>query len=142
MSDSTLTPRDDEPVLRGFPVIEWEDGYPTDESLEAFRAVPPVSFGVLEAETTLRRELAACAEHCCASYEEAETEHFGRPVIECFFSTGGWSGAEAVIGALLQKFWIRYLHVSWRRGGHFVFQVSSDTRGVSESNPSKEMGCE
>lgn len=113
----------DAELLRGFPEIEWEDGYPTDESLAAFSAVDILAFGPAEGGETLRRELSRCAEECCASYDEAEAERYGKPVIRCGFSTGGWSGAEDVIEALLSKFWISHLHVQWNRGGHYIFEV-------------------
>jgi hypothetical protein len=108
----------------GYPVIEWEDGYPTDASLEAFRAlgtfaiIPPIAGSVL------RRELTVCANNCCASYDEQPGERYGTPVIRCSFSTGGWSGAEELIAALLAQFWITHLHAEWKRGGHYVFEVS------------------
>lgn len=111
-------------MLSEFPPIEWEEGYPTDASLEAFGAVKdfPIDWSV--AGRFLRQELAKCAEHCCASYEEeAATDLLGKPCTHLHFSTGGWSGAESLISALLGKFWIEHLHIQWNRGGHYIFEV-------------------
>lgn len=48
----------------------------------------------------------------------------GEPQRQWWFSTGGWSGNEEIIGALManQTFWL--LHwVSSRRGGHYEFET-------------------
>jgi hypothetical protein len=117
-------------LLRGFPEIEWENCYPTDESLDAFRAVPTISFDRDEAAATLRRELSRCAENCCAFYEEREAvDILDRPCIHGHFSTGGWSGAEEILGVLLGKFWIRNLQYQWNRGGHYIFEFPSEAEG-------------
>ena len=121
-------------VLREFPEIEWDgDGYPTEESLTAFHALPALSFGRDEAAVALRRELAKCAENCCAFYEEREAKDIlGRPCIHGHFSTCGWSGAEDLLGALLGKFWIRHLQLQWNRGGHFIFEFPGEPEGLEE----------
>ena len=109
------------------PEIEWDDGYPTDASLKAFQAVDWLAVSPAEGARVIRRELAECAAHCCASYREEEDVDFsGRRVLLCRFSTGGWSGAEDLIDAMLAKYWIKYHHIQWNRGGHYVFEVPHD----------------
>lgn len=110
-------------LLREFPPIEWDDGYPTEESMEALDAANRNSFGLVEAGRYLRQELAKCAGHCVASYEERAVN--GKPLLHLHFSTGGWSGAEDLIAALQRKFWVNYALIEWRRGGHYVFEVST-----------------
>lgn len=102
------------------PDIEWLDGYPTEDSLTSFNSAK-VSHE--DAGRVLRLEMAKCAQNCCASYSEEPGISLGRTVILCHFSTGGWSGAEDVMEALLTQFWIRHYHVEWRRGGHYLFEV-------------------
>ncbi len=88
--------------------------------------VSDVAFDPIEAARYLRQELSKCAEHCCASYgEESATDILGKPSLHLHFSTGGWSGAEDLMVALLGKFWIEYLQIQWNRGGHYIFEVSA-----------------
>lgn len=115
-------------IAREFPPIEWDgDGYPTDASLAALEAVGATAFSPAEAARYLRQELAACAENCVASYEERPaSDILDRPCIHGHFSTGGWSGAEDLIVALLGKFWIAHLQFQWNRGGHYIFQFPAE----------------
>lgn len=112
-------------AIREFPPIEWDgDGYPTEESLKALGMVGDTVGDIAEAARYLRQELAKCADNCCAGYEELPhgniLEH---PTIRLHFSTGGWSGAEDMLAALLGKFWIAHLQIQWNRGGHYIFEV-------------------
>jgi hypothetical protein len=103
-----------------WPAIEYDDGYPTDESMDAIQAMP---FGFLEAPIFVREALADCAENCCASYSEEEAGNIvGEPVIHGYFSTGGWSGAESLIHLIESRFDTRYSMLQWRRGGHYIFE--------------------
>jgi len=112
-------------MIEQYPPIEWdEDGYPTEASLAALRAVDNMAFVPGEAERYLRQELAQCAERCCASYEEEPAVNIvDKPVLHLRFSTGGWSGAESLMAELLRKFWIDHLLAQWNRGGHYIFEV-------------------
>lgn len=122
-------------MLRGFPEIEWDDCYPTDDSLDAFRRLPAMAFGPEEGAETLRRELAKCAENCCARYEEREAvDVLDHPCIHIHFSTSGWSGAEDLLSVLLGKFWIRHHQYQWNRGGHYIFEVKP-TDGADSDPP-------
>ena len=56
--------------------------------------------------------------HLC----HGETD-LGRPADILAFHTGGCSGAEDLINAMLGHFWIEYFQTQWRRGGHFTFEI-------------------
>lgn len=106
-----------------FPPIDWFDGYPTEASLEALRETTGI-FDHAETGRYLRQELDRCQLNCCASFDQEEsTDFFGKPIDRLFFSTGGWSGAERLIEALLSQLMIEICHVQWRRGGHYIFDV-------------------
>lgn len=104
-----------------WPEIEYDDdGYPTDESIAAVAALP---LDFKEARSFARRELERCAEMCCASYnEDAAEDIVGKKVIHASFSTGGWSGAETLMGLMQSRRDIAHAMLSWRRGGHYVFE--------------------
>lgn len=103
-------------------VIECEEGYPTEQSMLAFRAMvinrTEAARFLTEAFPGICGQLSACS---CAV--ESATDFLGRPIKRVTFSTGGWLGAEDLISAMLEHFWIKQLHTAWRRGGHFEFEV-------------------
>jgi hypothetical protein len=49
-----------------------------------------------------------------------------RNAYKVYFSTGGWSGNEAVINAMMKWPFINLFHTKWTRGGHYEFIVSLD----------------
>lgn len=109
-------------------VPECDDGYPTEDWLFELKPTEENRFGVSlkDADRLLLETLpAACEQISCCSceIEDAADEFTGKPIKRIHFSTGGWSGAEDLIAALLQHFWVQYRHVQWRRGGHFIFEV-------------------
>lgn len=62
----------------------------------------------------------------CLSVSTESSERWGEwgePIIAVAFHTGGWSGAEDLIDAMLRNFWINHLHTKWERGGHFYFEL-------------------
>jgi uncharacterized protein YodC (DUF2158 family) len=93
-----------------------EERYPVEASLEAIKGLP-LDFD--KAATFIRRELRRCAENCCASYDEKE----GDEHVFVYFSTGGWSGAEQLMGLIEDRFDTRYHIYQWQRGGHYEFRV-------------------
>lgn len=108
------------------PSIEWDDGYPTEESLEEAR----VFWGKHDADKFLlidkwlRETLAYCANNCCAvCHEEHAKDIVDRDVIHIHFSTGGWSGAEDLIGLISGCFFLNMKMLQWQRGGHYIFEV-------------------
>jgi len=93
-----------------------DDGYPTEEFLDAIRQWPHQNGW---------RELLdfAMLGHTYPHMREIEKiEYYGMEKELRHISTGGWSGNESIIGALRENalFWM----VCWvqsRRGGHFQF---------------------
>jgi hypothetical protein len=108
-------------MMEQWPEIEYDDdGYPTDESIAAIESLP---LDFKKARMFAKRELERCAEICCASYDEDNAiDIVGKPVIHASFSTGGWSGAETLIGLIQRRHDIAHSMLSWRRGGHYVFE--------------------
>jgi len=107
-------------------VIDWfevdENGYPTDDSIQRLEKqvfMPPYAGDFLINEFEI-----ICDQIPCISlkYEET-TNDFKEPVTRIYFSTGGWSGAEELIGTLLSHFWITHYHIQWNRGGHYIFEI-------------------
>lgn len=107
--------------LQAWPEIEYDSGYPVDEDFAAFATVPLSFEGARE---WLLRELPrACLFMCCACKVRRGKSATGKPVWRINFSTMGWSGAESIIGLINGRPDLRYQMVSWRRGGHYVFEV-------------------
>jgi len=53
-----------------------------------------------------------------------------RPLLEWHFSTGGWSGNESLIYALLKNWMFKVMwYYSWRTGGHYVFRINPEGVG-------------
>jgi hypothetical protein len=105
------------------PKLESEDGYLTDEWLDAFRAA---ELDPRDAAIFLTEVFPSAVENhlSCASVDVNDgTDFLGKPVKRVDFWTGGWSGAEDLIAAMLGHFWIKQLHTAWKRGGHFEFEV-------------------
>ena len=104
-------------------IPDVSDGYPTEEWLAVLSS--PLGVSQADADRLLTETLRlACQEISCCSYEAIPADDdLGEPVTRIFFSTGGWSGAEALIDALLGQFWVRHRHVQWNRGGHYIFEV-------------------
>lgn len=101
------------------PEIEFdEDGYPTDGTLAAITAYPVASLADCHAL------LGAISPHwrwpSYIAYEDGAWR----------VSTGGWSGHEAIIGALRENrlFWVLAWY-SERRGGHYLFEIERKTDG-------------
>ncbi|HEU4804198.1 MAG TPA: hypothetical protein VFS91_00055 [Nitrobacter sp.] len=97
--------------------IEYESGYPEDEDFGHFgRDFPENDFW--RAAHWLLAELPRAAD-----VDDAQNETTGKPVKRIKFSTGGWSGAESVIALIERRFDMCHFMYSWKRGGHFVFEI-------------------
>jgi hypothetical protein len=118
-----------------WPAIEWEDGCPVDEEFDDYAGLP---IDIEKAGRFLLCELPEAAENCCASCEVTDSvDALERPVKRIAFSTGGWSGAESLIGFIESRFDTKHLMVSWRRGGHYLFEVPASPEA---QYPTKENG--
>lgn len=103
------------------------EGYPKVEWIERFNKLAPTDFGPHAAARFLVSSLPEIAETIsCVSVtvEDGKDELLQRDdVKKVEYHTGGWSGAEDLINAMLRQFWISHFHTVWRRGGHFYFEV-------------------
>lgn len=110
--------------MEKWPEIDWDDCYPTDESLDALEAAMKESGSdAREAAAFLMRELPKCASNCVASCRVVDDMANSRPIKRIEFSTGGWSGAEQITGLIEGRFDLSHFMFSWQRGGHYVFEV-------------------
>jgi len=95
---------------------ETEDGYPTEETLDAIKSWGDLSY---EGQRNLLNFV------CKAWYYPDRIERVEDEGQEKFrFSTGGWSGNEDLIEALSWNymFWMLCWHSS-KRGGYHVFKL-------------------
>ncbi len=99
-----------------------QDEYPLESTLVAIREADDwegAQAWMLEVFPTFSEKVS----YSSCRIEEAESS-LGSPVKHICFSTGGWSGAEDFIEAVVGNLAIRALHyVEWKRGGHYVFEV-------------------
>ena len=107
-----------------WPCVEWEDGYPTAED-DDFMAWSSLPLDFRHAAQFLLRELPEAAANCCAfcSVVDATDDIMGKPVKLIEFATGGWSGAESLIAFIESRPDTGRFMLSWRRGGHYVFEI-------------------
>jgi len=108
--------------------FEAEDGYPTDGWLDQFLSIGRMGFSMTDAAKFLARDLLPISRGiACLSVTISEgVSDYGDPQYKIEYHTGGWSGAEALIGAMLNQFWIHHFHTKWQSGGHFYFEVPKD----------------
>lgn len=98
-----------------------QDGYPTDEELQKIRKWPIE--GTYEGFFTFIRSCWWAADW---GWREEDTvdDLFNKPVHRYTISTGGWSGNESIIEAMMEN--VVPWTMTWvqsRRGGHFIFQI-------------------
>lgn len=119
-------------IANAWPAIEYDDCYPVDEDFSAFADLP-LSF--VHAQEWLLRELPrACEWMCCRCDVRRGKNIMGKPVWRINFNTSGWSGAESIISLINRRPDLRLQMLSWRRGGHYVFEVPfvKTARPISE----------
>jgi hypothetical protein len=95
-------------------------GYPTDETLEVIRKWDYNDFKGL---------MKYCQE--CWRYDDYFSTDDN---ITYEVHTGGWSGNESVISAMMGN--IMFWSMCWvqsRRGGHYIFEVNQSPQGSDES---------
>lgn len=103
-----------------------EEGYPSEEWIDKFNSLPPGSIRPNEADDFLVNRLPEIAKTISCMQViigDAKDDYGDRPLKRIEYITGGWSGAEDLIGAMLSQFWIKHRHSLWKRGGYFVFEV-------------------
>jgi hypothetical protein len=104
-----------------------DQGYPAEAWIEWFDALDALAFDFMDAADFLIHRLPSIAETIsCLTVriEDGKDELLRKvPVKRIEYHTGGWSGAEDLIQAMLKQFWIAHFHTRWERGGHFYFEV-------------------
>lgn len=91
-----------------------DEGYPGEEELQRLLAFRGTARELVEYTQSLWRNGAGCD-------VEEYTDRWGKGRFKASFVTGGWSGCEAVIGALNST--IATMHATeWHRGGLWVFE--------------------
>lgn len=124
----------DESIAADWPEIEYEECYPIDEDFVAWGNVTSPPLDINKAGAWLLRELPRAAENMCCSCRVRKGRNLmGKPVLLIEFSTSGWSGAESIIALINRRVDLRWHMLSWRRGGHYVFEVKAPpARPISE----------
>lgn len=114
---------------KSFPAVEYEESYPVDEDFAEITALdPPLSFTA--AADWLLSELPRASENmpCFCDLVRAKDRFTKKSIIRIRFSTGGWSGAESILSLIERRVDLSYHMESWRRGGHYVFEVPAPDR--------------
>lgn len=127
---------------REWPEVEWEECYPTAED-DDFAAWDGLPLDFNEAAKFLLRELPRAADNCCAwgTVQDAYAfDDMDRPCKLIKFSTGGWSGAESLIGFIGSRFDTKHFMLSWRRGGHYEFEIPEQFYAPRDRDRSGEAG--
>jgi len=101
------------------------DGYPTDEALEAIKKVEfkdaaqwLIDFGALKLPYSNTKIL----------YRDDDI--YG-PCNIIWFATGGWSGNESIMDAVLSNFAFHHLYWRWQSGGLHQFRIPEKQLSVS-----------
>lgn len=99
-----------------------EDGYPTEEWLQFLRTyVPDESLPIMAFVERALPDGWWCSDWGYKLHEEKD----GRRELE--LHTGGWSGNEEVVDAILHNEQIRegMRHFRWMEGGHYYFEIKT-----------------
>lgn len=109
-------------VHRGaFPTdLAMDEGYPDDAMVKEIELIC-----ANDAERWIREVLPVIWElipHAFVRTSET-TDIMDRPAVEIRLSTGGWSGAESVIYAVLRNLWLARFCREQRQGGGYTFVV-------------------
>lgn len=97
-----------------------EDNYPTDECLEAITNMPYEQInGFLESLLDAELPYASIWEE---TIDDERVLHY---------ATGGWSGNESIIAAMLENALLRLMnYYAWKRGGLHSFLIKPTTEKV------------
>ena len=97
-----------------------ENNYPDEESLKQIKEWDILENGVLGLLDIVKEN---------TKWADRQITHRGKRVVYYTYHTGGWSGNEDVIKALMRNFFFRSLY--WEkteRGGHYYFRINSHLR--------------
>ena len=101
-----------------------ESGYPSDNTILFIKCLNFDSHE--EAKRFMRNDFVRLARelpYATVSSEKLDDDLDGKQM-EIVFTTGGWSGCEDFIGAVLGNPILRILfYYQWNRGGRYVFRV-------------------
>lgn len=102
-----------------------DDGYPTEESLAELKAQPLDFYSAARwiVNELPKANLYAQSETLAPSIARSHDAFTREPKTVVRYSTLGWSGNEDIIATATDRFDIAHFLVSWRKGGHFVFEV-------------------
>ena len=94
--------------------------YPTDEFIDEILDTDRVAVGPTSAANFLLKDFVAIIQEIPYTYIKVLelNNHF---LLK--FSTGGWSGAEDIINAILDRYWFEFFLVGFRKGGHYEFEI-------------------
>ena len=106
------------------------DGYLTEEWLDLLRAK---EFTVSEARQFLLETFPEAAELMQPYATIRISDVKDRPAKEIYFATGGWSGCEDLIEAMLSQPLIAYHHTQWKRGGAYWFEAPNPQAGETDA---------
>lgn len=97
------------------------EGYPTDEWLEFLRKYNP---GSNEEALKFVKEVLPDGWYYWVWGVKLRRKYRGRRILE--LHTGGWSGNEDVINAMLSNMYLTGIYMQymkWYRGGHYYFEI-------------------
>jgi hypothetical protein len=103
--------------------LEIEDGYPSDARVGEIGCV-----SIRDARRWLRDVMPAAinALPCGGAEVEPSVDAFGKASLRITVVTGGWSGVETIIDAVLDHFVMRMCLRETKSGGRYVFEVPAD----------------
>lgn len=109
--------------------LEIEDGYPSDARVDEIACV-----SIRDAERWVRDVLpdAINALPCGRAEVEPVVDDRGRAMLRITVITGGWSGCESIIYAVLEHHVMRMYVLEQHRGGMYVLDVPAEV-GVDDS---------
>jgi hypothetical protein len=103
------------------------DGYPTKECLEY---IDSFKVGRKDPMTLkdIEKLLDVIEENCrwvdFSIYYELGVDSCENIIVKFFYSTGGWSGHEELIGHLKETYFWMFCWEQSRRGGHYIFEIN------------------
>ena len=104
-----------------------QDHYPTENFLKSLERYAWESDDIVVAAEEILLEIlpeaAKRMEICQCRIKDSVHEYTGRKVKQIEFVTGGWSGAEDLIEAILSTPARMLYYKEWRRGGYHLFEV-------------------